>query len=108
MNSKLLANPAVHLVVAGLLTAAMICATAGQATAQRPVNPGAEKLKEFDGRLPSQAPSNDPGKAEAHRKALADAIRKARPWARTGDVLGDTAGQLRLIIEHGAVPTIRR
>jgi hypothetical protein len=115
-NSKLLANPAVHLFLAGLLAASVLFTTTAQAAAQRPVNPGAKKLKEFgdrigkyvdlqnklDGRLPSQAPSNDPGKAEAHRKALADAIRKARADARIGDVFGDTAGQFRLIIEQDA------
>jgi len=115
-NSKLLANLAVHLFLAGLLAASVLFTTTAQAAAQRPVNPGAKKLKEFgdrigkyvdlqnklDGRLPSQAPSNDPGKAQAHRKALADAIRKARAGARIGDVFGDTAGQFRLIIEQDA------
>jgi hypothetical protein len=115
-NSKFLANPPVHLFFAGLLVASMLFTTGGQAAQQRPVNPGAQKLKEFndrirkyvdlqsklDGRLPSQAPSNDPGKAQAHRKALADAIRRARADARTGDVFGDTADQFRLIIEQDA------
>jgi hypothetical protein len=113
-NSKFLANPAAHLFFAGLLAASMLFTTGGQAAQQRPVNPGAQKLKEFndrirkyvdlqnklDGQLPSQAPSNDPGKAQAHRKALADAIRRARVDARTGDVFGDTADQFRLIIEQ--------
>jgi hypothetical protein len=44
-NSKLLANPAVHLFLAGLLAASVLFTTTAQAAAQRPVNPGAKKLK---------------------------------------------------------------
>lgn len=115
-DSKFLATRIIQLVV-GL---AVILGTLGpapvHAVTRQAVNPDAEKLKEFNDRvnkfvelekkleapLPPVGKTDDPAKVEAHRKALADAVRASRRDARPGDVFGDTARQFRLIIKQDA------
>lgn len=94
----------------------MLPMLAPAAAAQQMVNPDGERLKAFqdrlqqyvdlqhkaEGQLSSLGKTDEPAKTEAHRKALADAIRRARPDARQGDIFGDAGEQLRLIIKQDA------
>jgi hypothetical protein len=95
---------------------AALAFAAGHAAGQTKVNPDAQRLKEFsdriqeyvdlqkkiEGQLPSVGKTDDPANTEAHRKALADAIRGARSKARHGDIFGDAADQFRLVIKQDA------
>jgi hypothetical protein len=115
-SSKLLANRVLPLICGLSVVGAMFGPSAVHTAGPQSVNPDAEKLKAFndrvqkyielekklEGPLPSVGKTDDPAKIEAHRKALAEAIRSARRGARPGDIFGDTAEQFRLIIKQDA------
>ena len=98
------------------IAAVMSLACAVPAAGQRAVNPQAQALKGFTDRVkayvdlqrkmqtrfPQLSPNDDPGKLEAHQRALADAIRQARADARQGDIFGDAANQFRRAIKEDA------
>jgi hypothetical protein len=106
-----------------LFTVFVLPATPSQAAgADDKVNPTAEALKQFSDRLkdyvalqkklasalPTLKPSNDPADAEAHRKALAAAIQKARQTATPGEIFGSAAGIFQGLIREDAQDRTRR
>lgn len=104
-------------VVCSLVILTVTWAYLGRSTAaQERVNQRALAVKEFDdrvkeyaalqkkleGSLPALTTTQDPADIEMHRKALAAAIRAARPKAKRGDVFGKAAKLIKEQIETDA------
>jgi hypothetical protein len=79
------------------------------------VNARAAALKDFTDRIADyvalqkrlestlkQSPTDDPAQIDVRRKALAEAIRAARPRAKRGEVFGAAGAQFREIIRRDA------
>lgn len=64
--------------------------------------------KKMETGLPSLKPSKSPAKIEAHRKALAIALRKARQMAKAGEVFGDTADTFKDLVRADTLDRSRR